>query len=52
MFIGSQHVETPFVEIGAIATVLYFAWFIIITPIVGIIENTLNTTLTKVKSQI
>lgn len=41
MFIGSQHVESPYVEIGAVATAFYFAWFIIIVPIVGIIENTL-----------
>ena len=45
MFIGSQHVETPYVEIGAIATAVYFAWFIIIVPIIGIIENTLNNIL-------
>lgn len=41
MFIGSQHVESPYVEIGAAATAFYFGWFIIITPVVGIIENTL-----------
>ena len=41
MFIGSQHVESPYVEIGAIATVFYFAWFIVIVPLVGIVENTL-----------
>lgn len=41
MFIGSQHVESPYVEIGAAATAFYFAWFVFITPAVGIIENTL-----------
>lgn len=41
MFIGSQHVESPYVEIGAIATVFYFSWFIIIVPVIGIVENTL-----------
>lgn len=41
MFIGSQHVESPYVEIGAIATAFYFAWFIVIVPLVGIVENTL-----------
>jgi len=41
MWIGSQHPETPFVEIGQISTAFYFAWFLVIVPILGIIENTL-----------
>jgi ubiquinol-cytochrome c reductase cytochrome b subunit len=41
MWIGSQHPETPFVEIGQFATVFYFAWFLIITPFIGASENTL-----------
>ena len=41
MFIGSQHVASPYVEIGAAATAFYFAWFLIIVPLIGIIENTL-----------
>ena len=41
MWIGSQHPNTPFVEIGQIATAFYFAWFVIIVPLVGLIENTL-----------
>lgn len=41
MWIGSQHPETPFVEIGQVATAFYFAWFLIIIPGVGIMENTL-----------
>lgn len=41
MYIGSQHPEEPFVTIGGIATALYFAWFLILVPLVGIIENTL-----------
>jgi len=41
MWIGSQHPNSPFVEIGQVATVFYFAWFIIIVPMVGLIENTL-----------
>jgi ubiquinol-cytochrome c reductase cytochrome b subunit len=41
MWIGSQHPETPFVEIGQFATLFYFSWFLIIVPIIGIIENTL-----------
>nr|YP_010977148.1 apocytochrome b [Daedalea dickinsii]WNZ34353.1 apocytochrome b [Daedalea dickinsii] len=41
MWIGSQHPETPYVEIGQISTAFYFVWFIIICPILGILENTL-----------
>ena len=41
MQIGAKHVETPFIEIGQISTVLYFAHFFIIVPVVSIIENSL-----------
>jgi len=41
MWIGSQHPESPFVEVGQIATTFYFSWFLIIVPIIGIAENTL-----------
>jgi len=41
IFIGSQHVESPYIEIGAMATVFYFTWFVILVPFVGILENTL-----------
>ena len=41
MWIGSQHPESPFVEVGQVATTFYFAWFLIIVPIIGIAENTL-----------
>jgi len=40
-WIGSQHPESPFLEIGQISTFLYFAWFIVIVPVTGIVENTL-----------
>lgn len=41
MYIGSQHVESPFVEIGQICTAFYFGWFIVLVPVIGLIENTL-----------
>jgi hypothetical protein len=41
MWIGSQHPETPFVEIGQFATFFYFSWFLIIVPIIGLIENSM-----------
>jgi len=43
-FLGSQHPEEPYVTIGAIATAIYFAWFFIFVPIVGVVENTLADT--------
>jgi ubiquinol-cytochrome c reductase cytochrome b subunit len=50
MFIGSQHVEEPFITIGALSTVFYFAWFLILVPAIGIIENTLLDIATESKS--
>jgi ubiquinol-cytochrome c reductase cytochrome b subunit len=41
MQIGAKHVETPFIEFGQISTVLYFARFFIIVPVLSIIENSL-----------
>lgn len=40
-WIGSQHPNTPFLEIGELATALYFIWFIILVPVIGITENSL-----------
>jgi len=34
-------VETPYVEIGQISTFIYFAYFLIIVPVVGKLENKL-----------
>jgi ubiquinol-cytochrome c reductase cytochrome b subunit len=41
MQIGARHVETPFIELGQISTVLYFSHFLIIVPLVSLIENSL-----------
>jgi ubiquinol-cytochrome c reductase cytochrome b subunit len=41
MWIGSQHPETPYVEIGQVGTAFYFVWFLIIVPFIGLFENTL-----------
>jgi ubiquinol-cytochrome c reductase cytochrome b subunit len=41
MWIGSQHPNSPYVEIGQIATTFYFAWFLVIVPAIGLAENTL-----------
>ncbi len=52
MWIGSQHPNTPYVEIGQIATAFYFAWFILIVPIVGLLENSLMDIATENKELI
>ena len=41
MWIGSQHPDSPYLEIGQIATAFYFSWFLIIVPAIGLLENTL-----------
>ena len=41
MQLGAKHVESPFIEFGQISTVLYFSHFLIIVPLVSLIENTL-----------
>ena len=41
MWIGSQHPESPYLEIGQISTAFYFAFFLIIVPVIGLLENTL-----------
>ena len=41
MQIGAKHVETPFIEFGQISTVLYFSYFLIIVPVISLIENSL-----------
>ncbi|UZJ57651.1 hypothetical protein CBS101457_006971 (mitochondrion) [Exobasidium rhododendri] len=41
MFIGQVHVEDPYIGIGAAATVYYFGYFLVIVPVIGVIENTL-----------
>jgi ubiquinol-cytochrome c reductase cytochrome b subunit len=41
MVLGAKHVESPFIEFGQISTVIYFAHFLIIVPVVSLLENTL-----------
>ena len=41
LWLGGQHATSPFVELGAIFTGLYFGWYLILVPMVGLVENTL-----------
>lgn len=42
MQLGAKHVESPFIEFGQISTVLYFSHFLIIVPLVSLLENSLT----------
>ncbi|YP_001874759.1 apocytochrome b (mitochondrion) [Hemiselmis andersenii] len=42
-WIGGCAPESPYLEIGQVATVFYFAYFIVITPALGVIEKVLLT---------
>jgi ubiquinol-cytochrome c reductase cytochrome b subunit len=41
MKLGACHVESPFIELGQISTVLYFSYFVLIVPAISLIENSL-----------
>jgi ubiquinol-cytochrome c reductase cytochrome b subunit len=41
MQLGAKHVESPFIEFGQISTILYFSHFLIIVPLVTLLENSL-----------
>jgi ubiquinol-cytochrome c reductase cytochrome b subunit len=41
MILGAKHVESPFIELGQISTIIYFSYFLIIVPIISLVENSL-----------
>jgi ubiquinol-cytochrome c reductase cytochrome b subunit len=41
MQLGAKHVESPFIELGQMSTVLYFSYFILIMPLISLFENTI-----------
>lgn len=47
MWLGSQHVEQPYIFIGQCTTTYYFIYFLFIIPFTGILENTLIDINTK-----
>lgn len=40
-WIGSKPVEEPFILLGQISSIFYFSYFLVLIPILGIIENSL-----------
>ena len=41
MQLGAKHVESPFIEFGQLSTLSYFSHFLVIVPVVSLIENSL-----------
>lgn len=42
MILGAKHVEDPYIALGQVCTVYYFAHFIFIMPLVSLLENTIS----------
>jgi len=47
LWIGAEHPESPYLEIGQISTTFYFVWFLILVPVIGLAENTLMDVATE-----
>jgi len=41
MILGAKHVESPFIELGQISTVVYFSYFFVAIPLISLLENSL-----------
>ena len=39
---GARHAEAPYILVGQIATALYFSYFLIIVPLLTLLENSLS----------
>jgi len=39
MVLGARHVESPYIELGQVLTLLYFLYFLLFIPIISYIEN-------------
>ena len=42
MVLGAKHVESPFIEIGQIATLVYFVYFLVTVPLSSLFENSMS----------
>ena len=43
MVLGAKHVESPYIELGQISTVLFFGYFVILVPAVIWVENLITS---------
>lgn len=39
MQLGAKHVESPYIEFGQLTTIIYFSYFLITLPLIGLFEN-------------
>lgn len=46
-YLGGQPAEEPYTTVGMYSTVVYFAWYMLIVPLIGIIENILAKIVNK-----
>lgn len=42
LVLGSKHVESPYIELGQLSTVLFFSYFVVLVPAVTWIENSIT----------
>nr|YP_537104.1 apocytochrome b [Paracoccidioides brasiliensis]AAY30335.1 apocytochrome b [Paracoccidioides brasiliensis] len=42
LILGAKHVESPFIELGQISTILYFSYYLFIVPLISLLENSLT----------
>lgn len=42
MIIGAKHVESPYIELGQISTLIFFGYFVVLVPVVTSIENIIS----------
>jgi ubiquinol-cytochrome c reductase cytochrome b subunit len=43
MILGARHVESPYIELGQTFTLIYFLYFLLVTPFISYLENILST---------
>jgi ubiquinol-cytochrome c reductase cytochrome b subunit len=41
-YLGQQVPESPFTELGQVASIFYFSYFLVIIPALGLLEKTLR----------
>lgn len=41
LWLGGQHPEPPYVQLGQFCTLFYFSYFLVLVPGLGVVENTL-----------
>jgi ubiquinol-cytochrome c reductase cytochrome b subunit len=50
MQLGGKHVEDPFIELGQVATILYFGFFLVLVPAASSLENSLADLVLETKT--